>query len=171
MQNNESLLGYDFLFLEDDNNSYIFETDNALVYEVKFKPTPYFFSPSSVYAKNTFEFAIEVFHNPTLENPPFDKRTSKTISDIFEDFYQKFSSTVTIYICDSSDGRQMARNRKFTIWFEEFQNAEYLKVDAILIDSTKNRFPISLILRRNNPHLVQIFEEFETITRGYNTDK
>ncbi len=167
MQNNEPLLGYDFFSSE---NGYIFETNLGVEYEVKFKSTPYLFSSKSLYADNIFELIITVLKT-NLGRPPFDRRTSKTISDIFEDFYQKFSETVTIYICDSSDGRQMARSRKFHIWFEEFQHENYLKIDVILIDSEKKRFPTSLILRRNNPYLLQIFEEFESITSGYSAEK
>jgi hypothetical protein len=171
MPSNKQPLGYNFFYLKGEDNSYLFETESELIYEIKFKPTPYFFSKNTTYSDNTYEFVIEIFYNPTSISPPFDKRVSKTISDIFEDFYLKNSETVTIYICDSSDGRQMARSRKFHIWFEEFQHENYLKIDVILVDSAKNRFPTSLILRRNNPYLLQIFEEFENITSGYNNQK
>jgi hypothetical protein len=162
---------YDFFFLGGTNNSYGFETNLGIVYEIKFKPSPYLFPSESEYSANAFEFAIEVFLNPNPTSPPFDKKSSKTIAYIFEDFYQRNIETVTIYLCDSSDGRQMVRHRKFNIWFDEFNQEEYLKLDRILKDIHGNIFPTSLIMKHSNPFKEQIIHEFEAITDGYGTGK
>lgn len=164
------LLGYDLYFLEDFSNSYFFETALGIKYEVKFKPFTYLFS-NPYYANNTFEFVIDINYNPTDKRPPLDRRTSKTIADIFEDFFQKKDDTITVYVCDSSDSRQIARSRKFHIWFEEFQRKNFVKYDLSLIDSEGVMFPISIILHSKNPYKIQIFKEFDDIAEGYNTEK
>ena len=164
------VLGYEFYFLQDFPNSYFFETDLGIKYEVKFKPFEYFFTTQD-FAKNTFEFVIDLNYNPTNRRPPLDRRVSKSISDIFEDFYLKFSETITIYVCDSSDSRQLSRSRKFHIWFEEFHGERYFKYDTSLSDSTGEVFPISLIFRKNNRDRLKIIIEFDAIMEGYNSGK
>ena len=158
---------YKFEFVGADNNSYIFETDSKIIYEIQFKPTPYLFDASHEYAKFTFEFVIAVLYNPLQGRPPLDGKTSRTIAKIFEDFYQMFNNTVTIYICESSDNRQMVRHRKFNIWFEEFHENMFLKIDTIFMDTQGIRVPSSLIIRKDNPFRTQIFDEFVKISEQY----
>lgn len=164
------LLGYNFYFSENENNSYFFETENGFSYEVKFKPTPYLLSTPEL-SRNTFEFIIDVDKTTSPGRPPLDRRTSKTISNIFEDFYERFSETITIYVCESADHRQMSRSRKFHIWFEEFNGERYIKYDTSLTDSSGIVYPISILFRRNNPHKHQIFKEFDDVLEGYRTAK
>ena len=131
-QEEQQSSNYKFEFIGSDHNSYIFETDSKIIYEIQFKPTPYLFDASNEYAKFTFEFMIAVLHNPLQGRSPLDNNTSRTIAKIFEDFYQRFNNIVTIYICESSDNRQMVRHRKFNIWFEEFHENMFLKIDTVL---------------------------------------
>jgi hypothetical protein len=168
MRQEEQLpLEYKFEFVGTDYNSYIFETDSKIIYEIQFKPTPYLFDSSQEYAKFTFEFVIAVLHNPLQGRPPLDGNTSRTIAKIFEDFYQKFNNIVTIYICESSDNRQMVRHRKFNIWFEEFHENMFLKIDTIFMDTQGIRVPSSLIIKKDNPFRTQIFDEFVKISEQY----
>ncbi|GAB2562196.1 DUF6169 family protein [Spirosoma areae] len=64
---------------------------------------------------NAFEMVIAVADNPTGKRIPADPLTEPTILAIFHDFFRS-SEHVIIYICDSSDGREKARFRKFTSW-------------------------------------------------------
>ena len=65
-------LGYDFEFIGFENNSYIFETDSKITYEIQFKPTPYLFDKKYEFANLTFEFVISVVYNSTHGRPPLD---------------------------------------------------------------------------------------------------
>ncbi|MFN3851857.1 MAG: DUF6169 family protein [Spirosomataceae bacterium] len=170
MQKEEhQLLLYDFIFTGGENNIYVFETDKGIVYNVKFKPTDYFFPAGSLYNKHTFEFIIEVVINPSGRNPPQDKLTPSTISAIFEDFYRRNDRTITIYICDSSDSRQEARMKKFTIWYDAFNfDSRYFKIDIKLKDKVGIVYPISILLRTDNPHRLEIIEQFDKVISGYN---
>ena len=160
-------IAYDFYFLGEVNNRYFFVTKNDVAYEIKFKPFPYLFDGEQQFSTNTFEFVIAIFSNPTLQNPTLDINIGITIAAIFDDFYQRNSNTIAVYICDSSDSKQLARNRKFSQWFLAFQNEAYLKTDAILISADGVIVPVSIIFRRDNPYKYQIMEAFEKLTDGF----
>lgn len=158
---------YEFYFSGTEDNRYFFVTKNDIAYEIKFKPFPYLFDSNEPFAQNTFEFVIAVFSNPNQQNLRFDSNMGITIAKIFDDFYERNNQTITIYICDTSDEKQFARERKFSRWFLAFQNENYLKTDAILLTSGEEIVPVSIIFRRDNPYKYQIMEAFEKLTDGF----
>ncbi|MFN8358208.1 MAG: DUF6169 family protein [Spirosomataceae bacterium] len=164
MENPDS---YEFYFLGGENNIYFFVTQHDIAYEVKLKPFPYLFDSEEIYASYIYEFIIAVYSNPTNHTPPLDKGIAFTIATIFDDFYQRFDKTITVYICDSSDSKQLARQRKFSSWFLSFRNEAYFKSDAVLISEDGEIVPVSIIFRRDNPYKYQIIQAFERITDGY----
>jgi hypothetical protein len=172
MQEEEpSFQRYEFTFQGGINNSYLFETTNEVFYEIKFTPTPYLFENEPILSTNTYEFSIIVVYNPQGVSPVFDPKTSLTIAAIFTEFYEKNDKLITIYICDSSDGRQMVRKRKFDYWFQFFVKDDYVKYNDIIIDLNGERFPVSLIIKSENPHKSLIISSFIKIIEGYNTNK
>lgn len=163
-------LAYDFFFFGGENNSYGFQTSNYISYEIKFKPMFYLFEPHKEYANSAYEFVIEVFENTTNKTPSYDDLMPVTIATIIEDFYNKINQPLIIYVCDSSDGRQLARNRKFTRWFEAYADNRYTKIEVILLDKSGERVPTVMILRNNNPYFSEIISDFQKILIGYNDD-
>ncbi|WP_416233524.1 DUF6169 family protein [Arcicella sp. LKC2W] len=121
--------------------------------------------------ENTYEFSIIVADNPTSKNPIFDARTSYTIAGIFRDFYEQSDEYLTIYICDSSDERQLVRHRKFRQWFLYFTNDDFLKMDAIIEDENHQLFPVSIIFKEKNPYKVEISTAFLKLIESYNRGK
>ena len=160
-------LGYDFDFIGGEFNKYLFETINNVNYEVKFKPFFYLFDPDSVYSNHTFEFGMDVLLSPLAKLPPPDSLIPITIANIFLDFFDRIDEPLVIYICDSSDSKQLARQRKFNTWFSEFKRPEFFKVEANLLDKNGEPIPSSLILKISNPFFMQIIEEFKMIIEGY----
>jgi chorismate synthase len=152
-------------------NGYSFTTSNTITYEVTFKPTPYLFGEDSTFSLNTFEFSLLVSANALTKSLPFDKAIAPTIAAIFVDFYSKAEDTIAIYICDSSDGRQLLRQRKFNDWFEIYKKETFIKIDSGFVESNGTFYPVSLIIKNKNPHRVQIFEAFLNVIDGYNADK
>jgi Family of unknown function (DUF6169) len=107
---------YPFDYLGGENNVYFFVTQNNIAYEVKFKPFSYLFK-DKLFSSYTYEFVIEVYSNPTGHTPPFDGLMGVTIAAIFDEFYALQTESITIYICDTSDSKHWARQRKFSAWF------------------------------------------------------
>ncbi len=152
---------YQFYFEGGKHNSYYFETNFGIIYEIKFKGTPYLLKdfPNEI-SKYIFELAILVEYNPTSKMPPEDKRVGATVVAIFKNFYEKYGNTLTIYICDSSDGKEFIRKRKFDQWFSLFNNETFVKVDEMITDNNKKMFPISLIISKLNPNRKEIINSF-----------
>jgi Family of unknown function (DUF6169) len=171
MQKEELLSqSYNFLFTGGENNAYSFLTTNRDSYRITFKPTPYLFNENSIYSHQTFEFSIILAENPTGINPPIDNKIPFTIASIFSDFFENSDITVAIYICDSSDGRQLARQRKFDNWYSFYSNV-FIKIDGKFKESDGTIIPVSLIIKENNPFRTQIFDEFLNVVHGYNSNK
>ncbi len=152
---------YKYYFEGGTNNSYFFETKGEIIYEIIFKPTPYLFELSQIeIIENTFEFSILLKYNPNSKLPSNDKKIGATVVAIFMDFYSRKNSAISVYICESSDGKELARKRKFDQWFQEYNDDTFVKVDKNLIDKNNNKFPVSLIISKSNPYEEQIFKAF-----------
>ncbi len=162
---------YEFEGIGGQYNSYVFSTRSDLIYEIRFTPTPYLFGHQSPYSNHIFEFSILLLVNPTQKEPVYDALVSHTVAAVIEDFYKQNDQYIMIYICDSSDGRQMVRNRKFNSWFEYFSATDYLKIDKVITDADGERFPVSLIVKDSNPKLLDIFRDFTHLVDGYSKDE
>ncbi len=161
---NIKVVKYDFIDAGGEYNSYFFKTESGIIYEVKFKEFFYLFKENY----DSYEFAIEVANNPIIGRPPLDYRLPITIAAIFTDFFDKIEQPSVVYICDSSDSKQLARQRKFNSWFYEFKQPNFFKIEGKLVDKNGEVIPSSLILKSSNPYFSQIIEEFRKIVEGYN---
>lgn len=158
---------YDFSFMGGAFNSYFFLTDNKAAYEIKFCESFYLFPNEPLFSHQTYEFIIELLESPANDKTPPDNRIGLTICLIFDDFYARQTESITIYICDTSDSKHWARQRKFSAWFLSFKNEAYFKSDAVLESEDGEIVPVSIVFRRDNPHKYQILQAFERITDGY----
>ncbi len=157
---------YEFEFVGGQDNSYIFETDNEVWYELAFKLFDYFFTDTR-YTHKAYEFRIDVLWTPHEKLPAQDSRIKPTIAAIIHDFFARITEPIVLYVCESSDGKQMARSRLFSVWFIEYQTPEIFKFDVVLRDKKDQDIPISMLVQSNNPHLSNIADEFRKIVGGY----
>lgn len=164
-------LGYSFEFNGGIKNVYSFQTVLGCDYNITFKPTPYLFGENAVFSYFTYEFSIVLAKNPMDKEPPVDLKIPPTIAAIFSDFFNKTFYTVVVYICDSSDGRQIFRKRKFDRWFEYYKGDSFIKIDASFDETDGNNYPVSLILKERNPFRNEICTQFMNIVGGFNEAK
>lgn len=170
MQEKDIHTPYNYRIDESDCNIYLFETIHEISYAIKFKPTGYIFE-GYIWAYYCYEYIIEVRHNPTDKNPPLDFSLSLTVANIFMDFFQDKEKVVT-YICDTADGKEFARFRKFNIWFNKFNTDFFLKVDKSFYDlKLQTTYYNSLIIRQDNPFKEEIIEAFEDLIGGFEEEK
>ncbi|GAB3965562.1 hypothetical protein GCM10028806_04980 [Spirosoma terrae] len=155
---------YDFSFAGSEQNLYYFTTHLEIIYEVKFVPSSYLFFDYIDDHVNAFEMVISVVDNPIGKRIPADPLTEPTIRAIFYDFFRSLDHVI-IYICDSSDGRQEARFRKFTNWYYKNIAVDLFKMDARLPDG--DRFTLlSGILSKKHPHFSQFVELFKNLAEA-----
>jgi Family of unknown function (DUF6169) len=170
MQEKDIPTPYNYRIDESDVNTYLFETSHQIGYAIKFKPTGYIFE-GYVWSYYCYEYIIEVKYNPTDKNPPLDISFSLTVASIFNDFFKDKENVVT-YICDTADGKELARFRKFSIWFNKFNTDLFLKIDKSFWDVKQNTtYYNSLIIRQDNPYKEEIIEAFEDLIGGFEEDK
>lgn len=158
-----------YQYYEVEYLTYVFVTKNQVEYSIYFKSSPYFLGDESLpYAQYIYEFIIESRQLDDKVFIPLDKRTGETIARILADFYLKFDHSVTVYICDSSDNRQMARKLKFDHWFIDYNTEKSLvKISEELIDEEGVSYPVSMILKYNNPYFLDIIDRFRNLKEDY----
>ncbi|PRY45464.1 hypothetical protein CLV58_102213 [Spirosoma oryzae] len=163
---------YSYVFIDQEPATYLFRTINSIVYEVQFKPTPYLFGEHSPFADSIVELVLKVVDAPTGVRPPRDAVTAPTIAAIINDFYERSSQTITIYICDSSDKRQKARWTTFNRWYDYFSARNYQRFDRTVFDNVEEvTYYCAVIISAENPHRLSIFEAFNRLLDGYNDPK
>lgn len=171
MQNIHSVpLPYGFVVDEDDTNTLAFETDYGLVYKVRFKNSGYVFAGYPELEPTVFELVIRLVLNKNRNRTPPDSRIAATVAEVLRLFLTR-TERVIIYICDSSDLREVARARKFDGWYEYYRGIDFIKINRNIIDSSGEVYLTALIMRHDNPLKVRIFEAFDRLTSGQATDK
>jgi Family of unknown function (DUF6169) len=160
---------YEYVFAGGNANAYLFRTQYGVVYEVKFKQTPYLFTDQPDVADDVFELVIEVVQEVSGRVPP-DSYIPNTIAAICTDFFRQ-KDRIIVYICDTSDRRQSARVRKFNAWFTEFADHQYVKFDTQFPDVGGVTHHVSLILRWNHPFLHTAVSAFGKLSELYGGEK
>ena len=103
-----------------------------------------------------------VIANLNHKKSPRDKKVKETILCIVEEFFNK-NQSVLVYICETSDGKQLMRNRLFTYWFSTYSNRlRYTLVQSSVKDEYDVINNVALIVRNDNPHISEIMSEFST---------
>lgn len=164
------ITAYSFDVVKGRDNVFYFTTDFELAYEVLFEPSEYIFPEYPDLESNVFELVIKLVVNKTAKKTPPDPHIAATIAAIFKVFLTR-NERVIVYICDSSDLRQVARARKFDGWFEHYRGVDFIKIDRNLLDPSGEIYLTSLIMRYDNPQKVRIFEAFDRLTSGQNSEK
>lgn len=162
--------GYEFSSSTSVPNAYYFTTDFGLAYEVLFERSGYIFPEHPDLDPTVFELVIKLIVNNTGRRTPPDAKIAATIADIFKAFLAQ-NERIVIYICDSSDLRQIARARKFDGWYEYYRGIDFIKINRNILDPSGEIYLTALIIRHDNPNRVRIFEAFDRLTSGQNGEK
>ena len=152
---------YEFRSIGNEHNSYYFTTANDITYEIKFVPSAYLFEDFVDHHVDACEMIIAVADNPTGGRLLFDSLIKPTIRAIFYDFFRS-NEQVIIFICDSSDGRQLARMRKFTDWYYKDMQIGFLKLDVKIPDPNGIIY-ISAILKVHNTRFSVFVDVFQSL--------
>jgi hypothetical protein len=164
MEKEQPVEPYEFTFAGGEANSYFFTTQTNVIYEIKFIPSTDYFSGYEALEVDVFEMVIAVADNPGGGRLPADARTAPTIFTIFEHFFLP-NRHALIFICDSSDGRERARFRKFTSWFYDkntmlsYFEMDLTKFDLHITDGNQ-MILISLIFSQHHPQQKLVVDIF-----------
>lgn len=128
-----------------------FFTDYGIEYEIVIKAND-IFVPSGAYALDI----VNVWHQPSPGDPKFQQ----TLMAIVEEFFSQ-NDDVMLYVTETRDDKQASRNRLFVRWFHAYEHSDryVIRTAEGKMDGQMNF--MAIILRRDNPRLQQVFEEFD----------
>lgn len=118
------------------------------------------------------ELVIHVVDNPTGRRPPLDALIAPTVAAIIDNFYQKSSLTITIFICDTADRKHEARWRKSNRWYDHFAATDYIRMDDAFRDTKEDLlYHCALIAKNHNPYLREIGLAFIDLMTNFKAGK
>lgn len=124
---------------------FYFVTDEAQIYEVGFVEDHMI----------TIDNAYQLFLIPKSgQNEYKDTKIQHTITAIIEEFF-RFNDVLLDYICDTKDGRQAARSRLFTQWFNQYPYHHLFTLRAISVELDDVSYYASVIIRNTNPNYAE----------------
>lgn len=97
--------------------------------------------------------------NANNKHGSFDPKIRETIIAILEEFFRS-NQNVLLYVCDTSDQREEARNRLFIKWFRDFAVPEqysFCSADTVV---EGEGFYTAIIVENTNPHLEAIKQDY-----------
>jgi len=118
------------------------------------------FSDYPAIAENIFSFNIDVLDGDA-DSSITDDRIGVTILAVFNLFFKKLEN-VGVYVCDSIDDRQLARKRKFDLWFWKYNDGSLLKEDGMALIEGVEIYN-SLLLHKANKRLTEIILAYKEL--------
>jgi len=133
----------------DDFTRYTFYTDNNIGYYIYF--TSYLFQDEEGQVFNVPSFNFDCI-DPTAR-PPKDQKVKNTILQFISDYFNDNPDIATMYVCDSSDNRELARKRTFQKWYDEFESAHLglFEKHEFSQQSELQNIYAAFIIRSDNP--------------------
>lgn len=132
------------------NGTLSFDTDYGVSYNIGFDPD------ESIWQDGAYQFYIA---NANKKTSPNDYKIKETILIVIEEFFRS-NPSILLYLCETGDLKQAARNRLFTRWFNtgHYKETFYFKHACIVAEGVENY--AAIIVQRSNPHLSNIIDEF-----------
>ncbi len=140
--------------------SYRFITNAGIEYVCSFVTYAEYFKehPPTISSK-FYAFNLDLV-NKKLKSKGTDKRIADTVISIVGDFLNSQINAV-VYICDNSDGREVARAKKFLSWYDYYSHPSHqiLQVTGDL-KIGELRLYTALLVHRKNKLKKQLIEAY-----------
>lgn len=133
-----------------DDMQFRFRTSAGVVYHVGFYPDSYFM-PGSAY---------HFYISSTDNHAPKDSSVFTVVSLVIEEFFRTDSS-IMLYICDSSDARELTRANLYKRWYDNYSRKDSLILRTAEIQLKNNCIYSGLVIRKDNPMSALIIEAFD----------
>ena len=135
----------------DQSGSFFFVTDKQRPYHVAF------IEDSLFYEHGIYQYCLD-----TDMHAEADGHVYEAVVALMEEFF-KSSAKGLLYVCDSMDGRQAARNRLFNSWFNSYaERGKYLLLQREIPYEGVLQY-VSLIVRKDHPEVQPITASFDRV--------
>ena len=115
----------------------------------------------------TYQLSIS---NQNKLHASYDPDVKNTTLVIVDEFFRENLDGL-LYMCDTSDSREAARNRLFLRWFEEYADPErfIIKTASAIIEG--QGIYAAIIVENRNPLAKAIIDDFEMTAKMLTEDK
>lgn len=137
-----------------------FKTDYNITYLVSFDE-----EPNPFYTAYWFNLT-----NPKQVTSPGDKKIAQTVICIIEEFFRQ-NPDILLYMCSMDGGQQAQRSRLFLRWFNGAEQQKQYVIRASEVRGEKGLEYVAAIVQRNNPHLDEIIQLFDSDISMFNEMK
>ena len=133
------------------DKQFVFVTNYGLHYEVRF------FEENPIGGCETWQFSFAKAEDILAPEDPYVRFTLFAIIDEF--FIE--NENVLLYICDTSDSREAARNRLFIRWFKQSAQPDRFTIRSASTVIEGQGFYAAIIVENRNPKLTDITADFD----------
>jgi len=154
------------VILDTVTSTYSFTTDNHIEYKIIFIDCTSFFSGSSTAFEISKVYNINI-DKTSYAKAPLDLNVKNTVDSIITHFFRDKENSL-IYVCDTSDLKHEARQRKFGKWYQDSkQKIEFIKLDEVIKTEDAIHYT-SLIYHTENPFRSSLETGFYEIVETLN---
>ncbi len=142
-----------------DEQGYFFSTDLNVAYRIVFDDLSAIFQDYPTLKGRVFSYSFYPVNKPTSRQK-LDDKVRHTIAHSINSFFEK-NGNLIVFVCDSSDEREMCRKKLFDKWFVQFNEGMLEKYDGS-VESDDCRIVNSLILKNDlhdKEYVIQTFKE------------
>lgn len=118
-----------------------FVTDQNIHYTVGFYKDTIFMDDGA------YHFFID---NGEHEHGSYDSKILDVVTVILEEFFSQ-EPTVMLYICDSTDHRQAARDRLYHLWFYDYARSHEMTLYSDSVTFKKVNYYAGILMRHDHP--------------------
>lgn len=140
-----------YLVKRADDGDYVFQTAKGVIYGVGF------IENEPLGGCETYQLSIS---NQNKVHASYDPDVKNTTLIIVEEFFAENLDGL-LYLCDTSDSREAARNRLFLRWFEKYAEPDRftIKTASALVEG--QGIYAAIIVENRNPLANAIIDDFE----------
>ncbi|MCQ2340717.1 MAG: immune inhibitor A [Paludibacteraceae bacterium] len=134
-----------------------FVTDGGLHYSVGFYQDTLFLK------EGAYHFFID---NAEGEHGAHDPKIVDVVVAVLEEFFDQEPS-VMLYICDPRDNRQAARNRLYTMWYQEYAKSHMLTMFCDAVRMNDIDYYAGILMRHDHPKHDEILQAFQAFLKYF----
>lgn len=137
--------------LEYEEDTACFITDGGVVYMVGFIAETNMDIPN----------AYQLFITPRgrTKHVGTDVKIGQTIAEIVKSFFRN-NNNVLVYVCDTSDRMQAARNRKFKMWFCQYAGMDDFEFISETMDVAEDEYFAAMVIKKSHHCSIEIINTF-----------
>ena len=140
-----------YLVKHSDDGDYVFQTAKGIIYGVGF------IENDPLGGCETYQLSIS---NQNKVHASYDPGVKQATLAIIDEFFHENLDGL-LYMCDTSDSREAARNRLFLRWFEEAAEPERFTIKTANAVIEGQGIYAAIIVENRNPLAHAIIDDFE----------